>query len=81
MDISLAIARHQHLLARVRAAPADLAVLTALMEEFGALTETINSHANLRGDVGLHAINSQLFLVLMGRINSVFMAACRAMNA
>jgi hypothetical protein len=81
MSTSNAIARHQHLLARVHAAPADLAVLTGLMREFEALTESINSDPSLSGDVRLHAINSQLFLVLMQRISSVFMAACTALNA
>lgn len=80
MTVTQLLARHQDLLARVRAAPLDIDALSALMREYEALTRILDADPTLNRDVRVLTVNAQLLSVLVERLSRAFMAACVALQ-
>lgn len=79
MSVDQALALHQELLVRVCAAPSDMDVLSGLMQEYEALTRSLNADPRLSTNMPLQALNSRVLMELMRRLSAAFVAACRAM--
>jgi hypothetical protein len=80
MSVAQSLALHQQLLVRVRAAPADIDVLSSLMQEYHALTRSLNESPRLSSNVPLQALNAQVLMELMGKLAPAFVAACQALH-
>ena len=80
MSYAQYFARHQDLLARVDAAPADVATLRGLMQEYETLTQDLNAEPTLAGNVRMHRLNARLLSELLGKLARAIVAASNAMR-
>jgi hypothetical protein len=58
----------------------DIDVLSSLMQEYHALTRSLNESPRLSSHVPLQALNAQVLMELMGKLAPAFVAACQALH-
>lgn len=80
MDRTNYRAEYAELLADVRAAPLDMAVLMQLLNEYKCLTDSMNEHPRWSRDVAMQTLDAEVLSELMGKLTRAFVAACAALR-